>query len=85
MGVLQQLSRVNVLLGNKSGRDKLYKTMQYLLKLCLELAHMGSIENQWLPHIKRLSLRLSQARALFRYVCKLVHTVVQLLHSRSRL
>lgn len=67
MGLLAELSRANGLLGSKSGRDKLYKTLQYLLKLMLELAHMRSIENQWLPLIKRISLRLSQSRALFRY------------------
>ena len=67
MSHVQDLTRANLLLGNKNGRDKLYKTLQYLLKLILELSHLCSVEHRWLPHLKRFSLRLSQSRALFRY------------------
>jgi hypothetical protein len=66
MSHVTALTRANILLGSKSGRDKLYKTLQYLLKLALEFALAGSIEHPLLPYLKRFSLRLSQSRALFR-------------------
>jgi len=65
---LHLLNKSNQVLNSKSARDKLYKAVQYSIKVIVET----SKRNKWtLTHVDKLEKavkRLGQARSLFRYV-----------------
>jgi hypothetical protein len=55
-------------LRDRSARDKLYKVVQYSLKVVLETAKRNKLESFLFPYLTRIVKRLGQARSLFRFV-----------------
>eukprot|EP01122_Echinamoeba_exundans_P015811 TRINITY_DN7712_c0_g1_i1.p1 TRINITY_DN7712_c0_g1~~TRINITY_DN7712_c0_g1_i1.p1 ORF type:complete len:242 (+),score=14.36 TRINITY_DN7712_c0_g1_i1:89-814(+) len=55
-------------LRDRSARDKLYKVVQYSLKVVLETAKRNKLESFLFPYFTRIVKRLGQARSLFRFL-----------------
>jgi hypothetical protein len=65
------LTKTNLILRDRQGRDKLYKFIQYGLKILIEITKKFEYKLKNLNYVERIVKRLGQARSLFRCVAVL--------------